>query len=106
VYSERTIRARKAHKCSACKATIRRGDYHARVEALCDGRWERVRRCGRCQATYKHLFKIGQRDGMQPDWSLNCGMRYEDEWGPVPDEIARLPFLTDDEASALLEAKP
>ena len=41
---------------------------------------------------------------MQPDIELNCGLRYEDEWGAVPADVAMLPFLTDAEASALLEA--
>ena len=35
-------------------------------------------------------------------WDLNCGASWDEEFGPVPDEVARLAFLTPDEAQAAL----
>lgn len=111
VYRLEIRRSRRDRPCHACRATIRRGDYYANEFAVCDGYATTNVRCGRCQATFEHLSKLCQAhnrkhgDDLAPDPDLMCGLRYEDEWGAVPEEIARLPFLTDAEASELLESK-
>ena len=108
IYEERYVRARKPHTCCACKATIQPGHRYGYVFTLYDGHVTTYKRCGRCQATHEHLVSLCRDAGdeMWPRDDLGCGLSYQSEWGPVPDDIARLPFLTDDEASALLERKP
>jgi hypothetical protein len=48
------------------------------------------------------LFRAGA-DTVQ--WDLNCGARWEDNFGELPDDVARLAFLTPDEAQALTPEK-
>lgn len=107
VYDERRVRARKAHRCGACRETIAAGHYYMRVGVVYDGSASAIRRCLRCQALHVHLRKrchdmaADERnrygysgDTMWPDEELNCGLAYEDEWGDLPDEIAALAFMT------------
>lgn len=108
VYHTKRIRARKMHECHACKRFIRPGDNYTKTTIVQSGETEMYRRCGACETTFNHLQELcWERDPMwAPDPALLCGLRYEDEWEKEPPpEIARLPFLTDDEASALLETK-
>ncbi len=104
---ETTLKARKDHVCDACKRVVRKGEMYVRDSTLFDGAWTVVKRCGACEATYQHLrTKCSDSFDMCPRPDLGCGLRYESEWGPLPDEIAALAFLTNSEASALLEPKP
>lgn len=91
VYDERLVRARKAHACSACAETIDRGQSYARVGMVWEGVARSLKRCARCQRLHEHLRELGDAD-VWPDERLRCGLRYEDEWGAVPDEIAALAF--------------
>jgi hypothetical protein len=96
VYDERRITARKDHECDACDATIAKGLTYWRIGILFDGRWEAVKRCERCQAVHVHLRVMSElhtEGELWPDERLNCGMVYEDEWGPMPDEAAALAFM-------------
>jgi hypothetical protein len=72
------------------------------VESSADG----IKRCGRCQTTHLHLRKLcrGKDCDLWPDERLDCGLKYEEEWGDVPDYIEMLPLLGPAEASSLLEA--
>ena len=54
---------------------------------------ETVKRCLRCQAIHKHLRTVDRWGDTWPAERLDCGESYESEWGPVPDEIAKLAFL-------------
>lgn len=102
VYAELFPRARKAHTCSACKETICVGHRYARVCIIFDGSTETVKRCIRCQRIHEHLRSIAPGE-MWPDERLDCGEEYEEHWGgPPPEEVARLAFLTADEAQALV----
>ena len=108
LYRTQKHRARKDHRCQACRRRIRSGDNYTKTTIIQGGEVERFKRCGACEATFNHLQELcWDHDSM---WAacpaLNCGMKYEDEWGDVPAEIARLPFLTDDEASLLLDGVP
>ena len=98
-------RSRRDRPCDACERTIRKGDRYARHAMLYEGHWEVTVRCGACQATYAHLCDLCSRsrdNDIWPNPQLACGLSYAEEWGQIPEEVGRLAFLTDDEASALL----
>lgn len=101
VYNERRVKARKHRDCAACKEPIRHGDYYVRVAIVWDG-IEVLARCLRCQAIHEHLRKLGKGETW-PDERLNCGETYEEHWGQLPEEVARLAFLNADECQALLK---
>ena len=98
-----TRRARVAHVCSACGATISHGHYYTSTGVVWEGTAETIKRCGSCELTYRHLVELGSTRGMAPDLKLACGLDYAEEWETEPPEdIARLPLLTDAERGALL----
>lgn len=107
VYRQKIVKARKEHACSACRAKILPGHYYSRVFCVFEGEAETFRRCGSCEVTYRHLTELCRHhpDGdIAPLFDLSCGKDYAEEWGDEPpDEIARLPFLSADERSALLK---
>lgn len=94
VYREHAVKARKAHVCSACAETIPPHTSYWRVTWVFDGSADGVKRCNRCQAIHLHLRgKCRDADSdMWPDERLSCGLKYEDEWGDLPDEIEALAF--------------
>lgn len=91
-------RARKEHQCFACRETIRPGDhYHLTVQKY--DNLEHFKHCARCWAVVSALLDAGAHS---VQWNLNCGTPYEEAFGePIPEEVARLAFLTRDEAQAL-----
>jgi len=107
-YEETFPRARKEHTCGACGDRIPGGHRYARVfiRESADGDCYTVKRCLRCQHIHEHLRMIDP--GSQwPDEELDCGEEYESHWGvPPPDSIARLAFLTPDEAQRELAPGP
>lgn len=113
VHRHEIRKARKEHKCCACEAQIRPGDYYACVFALGSEGIETYKRCGACEATWQHLKKLCDEhnrrhsDSLFPFEDLSCGKTYEEEWGALPDEIATLPLLSAEERGLLLKpAKP
>ncbi len=48
VYNDRTVKARKAHKCYECGEQIPIGAEHRCVTGLWDGKWETYRWCAAC----------------------------------------------------------
>lgn len=94
-YCESFRKARKAHKCDACKCDIPCGGHYCYISYVWDGSAYSVKRCLACQATHEHLRKLGRAKGMWPDEKLNCGIAYEEEWGELPPEIAALAFWKD-----------
>jgi len=92
VYDERTFRANKPHTCDACGVEIPERHHYTRVFMLFDGSKEHLKRCARCQLLHEHLRALCEPGEQWPDERLNCGLRYEDEWGDVPPEIAALAF--------------
>jgi hypothetical protein len=102
-YHKSKIRkARKQHKCTACGRAIKPGHYYRYVTGKFDDHVYTVKRCGACERTYQHLQKVGDGE-LIPDENLDCGLDYQEEHRqPPPPEIAKLPFLSDDEAGALL----
>lgn len=107
VYDERFPRAAKDYPCVACKEVIRKGDRYAKVFAVwCDGK-DHLRRCLRCQEMHTQLRKTLMESEQWPDERLNCGETYEQHFErPPPEELARLAFLTRDEAQTELKKKP
>lgn len=99
--------ARKEHRCSACNRKIRPGDRYAYVFIVFEGDTETYKRCGACEVTWQHLMEVCMRrtgGEMYPREDLSCGLEYAKEWGgDPPEEIARLPMVSDDEAGKLLE---
>jgi hypothetical protein len=106
VYTNETYRARVQHMCCACGATIRPGDYYARVFLVDpDGDSETYRRCGRCEAIHAHLVEMCRRHGHAewPDERLNCGHTYRERWDTEPPpEIAELAFVDSAASGQLL----
>jgi len=92
VYKESRRKARKPHGCHACGETIRNGDSYTVASIVFDGSARSVKRCARCQVLHEHLRELGAMYDMWPNERLACGILYEDEWGRVPDDVARLAF--------------
>lgn len=96
VYNETRFKARKEHRCDACKEPIPSGVQYTRVFLIFDGGKESLKRCGRCQMIHEHLRELCQSraDGeMWPDERLNCGHSYRDHWEEDPPPfIAALAF--------------
>jgi hypothetical protein len=106
VYTNETYRARVEYACCACGATIRPGDYYARVFLVGpDGDSETYRRCGRCELMHAHLVAMCREHGADewPDEHLNCGHTYRERWEcDPPSEIAALAFVDARQAGQLL----
>ncbi len=96
VWSERTVKARVAHECSACGDPIAPGAKYVRHVRINDAgdRPEVWKRCARCEQIYQHLCCLpAAYDDLGPQPDLGCGHTYEDAHGkPPPPEIAALAF--------------
>lgn len=108
-YSERIIgAARKEHRCSACQASIRKGDRYSYTSIVFEGSVEAIKRCLRCEYIYRSLkndYAAGRITDLDTEYiapRLDCGHRYEDTHAePIPDHLARVAFMTVDEIQAL-----
>lgn len=58
VDSERQVRARKEHRCAACKEAIERGHLYVRHTLIYAGQVDETVRCLRCDAIYQQLVAI------------------------------------------------
>lgn len=58
VDNERRMRARKEHRCHACKETIERGHIYARHTLIYGGEVDETVRCLRCDTIYRELVVI------------------------------------------------
>ena len=88
-------RARQPHRCVACHETIRPRDVYVRTFVVCEGEPSVWQHCLRCNALLRALSDVGAED---VDIRLNCGHTWEEQFGPCPESVARLAFLTADEA--------
>ena len=85
-------RARKQHECFAHYTAI-----------IYDG-FEAFKHCLRCWAIGNAILEAG---GESCQYDLHCGVSWEEAFGgPPPDEIARLAFLTREEAQRLRVDSP
>lgn len=103
IISEEWRTARKPHKCYACREEIRIGDcYHVTVQKN-DGELLMFKHCARCDALVGALLDAGAES---VQWDLHCGVSYREAFGEdPPPEIARLAFLTPDEAQREILAR-
>lgn len=101
-YLTKTRRARIAHQCHACDLAIEPGQRYQESRIGYEGTIDRVKRCGRCEITYRHLRSLC--DGFTAiDERLDCGLGYAEEWGlEPPAQIRAAVFATAEEASGLL----
>lgn len=98
VQTERHRRARKEHRCCACKETIRKGDIYRATFVVFEGSVDTYKHCLRCARMFDELCARidGYDEGV--DWHLNCGHSWEENHGECPPEIAALAFMTPDMA--------
>ena len=96
-------RARKDHKCDACRAIIRSGDRYSYTFIVFEGVSSETKRCLRCGAIYEHLCAVNTDRETGVDGELNCGHSYKDGREP-PEEISRLAFLTAKEVELGLDS--
>jgi hypothetical protein len=86
VYNVKWRKARKEHKCSACKEMIRAGDRYSYTSGVFDGSGFSYKHCVRCYLTMDMLDEI---TGEFPDPELNCGQVYDGE----NEELLALAFM-------------
>ena len=92
VYLERARRARKEHRCGACKEIIAPHDTYTVVSVVFDSKAQTIKRCARCQKLHEHLRDLNPGESW-PAERLDCGETYESEWEcEPPPEIAALAF--------------
>lgn len=109
VYLETYPKARKPHRCGACREVISPGSQYTKVAIVGAGSAHTYKRCARCQHLHEHLREKCRTssEDLWPDEELNCGLDYEEEWGELPVEVAALAFaipgeLPEDTLGALL----
>lgn len=90
VYHRRFRKARKPHRCYACRETIRAEDYYQYTSGVFDGRGFDYKHCIRCSRTLNLLDEI---TGEPADIDLNCGQVYDGD----NKELISMAFLTPDE---------
>lgn len=103
VYDDSIRKAKKQHRCCACRELIRVGDYYSLTTVIGDGEVSAYKRCCRCQAIHLHLRDVSRSDGndIWPQERLDCGEEYKAHWGVEPPaEIASLAFVSADEMQA------
>jgi len=97
-YQEFVRRARKAHRCYACRETIPRGDYYQYSSGIWDGEPGSYRHCLRCAQMLAALTELSKAS-VRLD--LNCGVSFEAAFDrPPPPELAALAFATREEMQA------
>lgn len=48
VFSDKIVVARKAHRCSECRHTIKPGERYEQFDGCWDGRWDHYKTCETC----------------------------------------------------------
>jgi hypothetical protein len=90
------VRARKEHRCYACRETIRPSDLYHREAGAQEGDFFLHKHCARCWQMLNYLAK---HTGEPVAYGLDCGEEYEYE-GNEADPAHELAFMTQDEAQA------
>lgn len=92
-------RARKPHRCGACRETIPAGHrYHVVLTAI-DGSMDTFRHCARCWQICEALWAQGAQ---AVQYDLNCGADWCELFGELPEPLAKLAFVTPAEAQQSL----
>ena len=95
-YAEEWRTARKEHRCCACRETIRAGDRYHHVWGVWDGEVDTFKHCARCWRIFQAL--VERMDGDPVDLMLDCGTKWEENFGELPADVAALAFMTREEA--------
>lgn len=96
-----TVKARKIHQCCACDESIEIGHQYVRTFGLFDGGAESYKHCLRCWAMLEAIRAVSH-DNIAIAWQLDCGELWADHFGDIPEDVAKLAFLTQDEAQTIL----
>lgn len=93
-------RARIAHRCCACRETIRPGDRYHYLSGVWDGNPGSYKHCARCWTLLDAITEQWIDDGSDfgPRLDLSCGQPWDFD-APAPVELA---FVTADEAQDLV----
>lgn len=96
-------KARKEHRCIACHEAIPPGHrYHVTVQVF-EGDLEEYKHCARCWVLAMEILHMNGT----VQWDLNCGTSWQEAAGEDPPEsVARLAFLTPEEAQAEIARVP
>jgi len=93
-------RARKEHRCCACRETIRVGHVYEVLTSCWEGSLETYKRCLRCVAMWR-LLVDAHRDARTEwgvDWELDCGHAWSEFFeGEPPLALQELAFKTAEE---------
>lgn len=90
LYVERTRRARKPHRCTACREVIQPGTEYCAIKLKFEGDFESFKQCPRCRAMYRYLVAVSD-DAVA--LNLDCGHTWSDVFDrDPPPEIAALAF--------------
>lgn len=96
---ERWQKARKEHKCCACRETIRKGDRYHVTSGTWDHDFSSHEQCARCRRVWE-ILQYDMNIECVP-FSLDCGETYEGD----NKELIALSFMTPDEAQQQLGEK-
>ncbi len=94
---DRWRKARMSHACCACRESIQPGYRYHFMAVLIGGHVETYKHCARCYAILSAIWAEGEA----AQYELDCGESWEDVIGDLPDDVARLAFMTPDEAQEL-----
>lgn len=105
VYEERVQRARKKHRCCACREHIVPGERYQVTFVVDSEGAGTYKHCLRCAEMLDILVRMHrERDtGEMPELMLMCGHDWEEVFGEAPPEaVQRLAFMTKEEMQAEL----
>lgn len=90
-------RARKEHRCDGCHGTIRRGDRYLRCFGVWEGDASTWKYCAACKLLIDAIMSQPGNEGFVH--GFDCGHSWRDVFeSDPPDDVARLVFMTPDEA--------
>lgn len=90
------LKARKAHWCAACHETIPAGHvYHYGFHIDPDGEPLYCKHCLRCWAMFLEICGVSKEPVA---FDLDCGEVWEDTIGELPEKVARLAFMSPEDA--------
>jgi len=112
LYHKTRRKARKEHRCCACGETILSGHVYVYVGLVWEGRGENYKRCLRCDTIFDAIVarqQAASRHGYADQWpdeDLNCGHTWRENFEEdPPEEVARLAFMSREEAQETLTKK-
>lgn len=88
--ASRWVMTRRPVRCFACREMIPAGARSHVNVAKCDGEFQQTRHCARCWAICEALWAAGAGP---IDLALDCGERWEDTMGRLPEAVAGLAFV-------------